>query len=175
MRKPASWKQEAAGCRQSAGCRGIIPLPGFGAEPQSLTPQHFSRALRAPEGRKKRGSPQNQGFFNGLGFLETGSRFFLSPQRLAALPGPRSHTPPFSNSALKQKIGHHDFCISVQRKQKRSGRACVRCSFSVFCSISPLPFRLEKPFLRCLRTLLFQEGKLAIIWIKFLKNLLKWA
>ena len=29
-------------------------------------PQHFLQALRAPERRKKRGSPQNQGFFNGL-------------------------------------------------------------------------------------------------------------
>ena len=59
-------RPRASGCRQSAGCRGLRPLPGFGAEPQSLMPQHFSRALRAPKGRKKRGSPQNHGFFNDL-------------------------------------------------------------------------------------------------------------
>ena len=48
------------------GTRFPSRLPGFGAEPQSLMPQHFPRALRASEGRKKRGSFRNQGFFNGL-------------------------------------------------------------------------------------------------------------
>ena len=172
MRKPASWKQEAAACRKrppQAAFSDKTRFPcAFGAAGETCLDSEYSSEGCGPPNLP-------EGFLTVCGFLETGSRFFLSPQRLAALPGPRSHTPPFSNSALKQKIGHHDFCISVQRKQKRSGRACVRCSFSVFCSISPLPFRLEKPFLRCLRTLLFQEGKLAIIWIKFLKNLLKWA
>ena len=64
QRGPARWR----GLRllTKCGCRGLRPLPGFGAEPQSLMPQHFLRALRAPERRKKRGSFQNQGFFNGL-------------------------------------------------------------------------------------------------------------
>ena len=48
------------------GTRFPSRLPGFGAEPQSLMPQHFPRALRASEGRKKRGFLQIQGFFNGL-------------------------------------------------------------------------------------------------------------
>ena len=48
------------------GTRFPSRLPGFGAEPQSLMPQHFPRALRASEGRKKRGFFQIQGFFNDL-------------------------------------------------------------------------------------------------------------
>ena len=48
------------------GTRFPSRLPGFGAEPQSLMPQHFPRALRASEGRKKRGFLQIQGFFNGM-------------------------------------------------------------------------------------------------------------
>ena len=38
-------------------------------------PQHFSQALRAPEGRKKRGSPQNQEFFNGLNRILCGRSY----------------------------------------------------------------------------------------------------
>ena len=48
------------------GTRFPSRLPGLGAEPQSLMPQHFPRALRASEGRKKRGFFQIQGFFNDL-------------------------------------------------------------------------------------------------------------
>ena len=44
---------------ERAGCRGIIPLPGFGAAPQEPVPQHKKQALRAAEGRKKRGMLQS--------------------------------------------------------------------------------------------------------------------
>ena len=39
-----------------AGCRGLRPLPGFGAAPQNLCRSTTSQALRAAKGRKKRGS-----------------------------------------------------------------------------------------------------------------------
>ena len=67
------------------GTRFPSRLPGFGAEPQSLMPQHFLRALRAPERRKKRGSPQKQGFFNGLrgdAYASPPSRFICGPEWL---------------------------------------------------------------------------------------------
>ena len=48
-------------CRQSAGCRGMIPLPGFGAEPQSLMPQHFPRAER-PKGARTAAFSRFRGF-----------------------------------------------------------------------------------------------------------------
>jgi hypothetical protein len=46
-------------------------------------PQHFPRALRASEGRKKGGFLQNQGFFNGL----TTARgcVFLIPRQCARI------------------------------------------------------------------------------------------
>ena len=39
------------------GTRFPARLPGFGAESQKPVPQHKTRALRAPKGRKKRGTP----------------------------------------------------------------------------------------------------------------------
>ena len=39
-----------------AGCRGLRPLPGFGAAPQNLCRSTTSQALRTAKGRKKRGS-----------------------------------------------------------------------------------------------------------------------
>ena len=39
-----------------AGCRGLRPLPGFGAASQNLCRSTTSQALRAAKGRKKRGS-----------------------------------------------------------------------------------------------------------------------
>ena len=38
------------------GCRGLRPLPGFGAASQNLCRSTTSQALRAAKGRKKRGS-----------------------------------------------------------------------------------------------------------------------
>ena len=38
------------------GCRGVTPLPGFGAAPQALCRSTKKRALRVPEGHKKRAS-----------------------------------------------------------------------------------------------------------------------
>ena len=54
-------------------------------------PQHFLRALRAPEGRKKRDSPQNQGgVFNGLGgrILRPPFVFQLRERMAPAMPPP---------------------------------------------------------------------------------------
>ena len=50
---PGRFATSGGKCPQ--GTRFPSRLPGFGAEPQSLMPQHFLRALRAPEGRKQRG------------------------------------------------------------------------------------------------------------------------
>ena len=45
---------------ERAGCRGIIPLPGFGAAPQEPVPQHNRRKrCERPKGRKKRGMLQS--------------------------------------------------------------------------------------------------------------------
>ena len=43
-----------------AGCRGLRPLPGFGAAPQIPVPQHNRRKrCERPKGRKKRGMLQS--------------------------------------------------------------------------------------------------------------------
>ena len=72
----------------------MIPLPGFGAEPQSLMPQHFPRVS---EGRKKRGFLQIQGFFNGLNPALQG---FPAPP---AKPGPRRSSPLPKRQLLTEK------------------------------------------------------------------------
>ena len=106
-----------ATCLSAARLRaGPIPTLRSLWHRPSLRRTQATRALRAPERRKKRGSPQNQEFFNGLSLAAQGCRIRRACQRGrppagSGQPVPRSRGMPSPNQRFGEGTGDSDFSL----------------------------------------------------------------